>query len=471
MSKEQTAKKERFLREVERQLLRKGLDSEMTEGGILNVKWHGQLLCDVDGDGVVCFPSKTVRGVDADASLQTVIQIASQVREYMPIFARAPALKAIGLEGSYKILADFGDAVLAGRLGKKGANFVTWEWDFDRNGVHMGRYFIEDYRSQIPIEFTVDGAQKYLGNVRDPVQHEAEKLKGKHIIVRPPAFPPAFPCSVMIDGEAVIDYLLLRTKRIEDDGTAILTNEEQQGFNFCVVLAMNIRTNMLNLTVTPVNPSNGASLKYRRFLKKAMSACNISLKSLQQNEIIVSSKISLTLQDCDRIDDEIEFLQKVVAIEEQFHMELNIPEEITVEDHLIIDRLYAMIAFGEYDGVTGKFTIPFDLSRELRNAICDFERKPSDFACFVKKEISVFDQKIPVPIIRRIEHLRIEDVERIKAKLQVLDDGDTIKITFISGDSSPDIQYTDVLYSEEAERKFFDNAIDAKGDEENAAGE
>ena len=147
MSKEQTAKKERFLREVERQLLRKGLDSEMTEGGILNVKWHGQLLCDVDGDGVVCFPSKTVRGVDADASLQTVIQIASQVREYMPIFARAPALKAIGLEGSYKILADFGDAVLAGRLGKKGANFVTWEWDFDRNGVHMGHYFIEDYAS------------------------------------------------------------------------------------------------------------------------------------------------------------------------------------------------------------------------------------------------------------------------------------------------------------------------------------
>ena len=147
MSKEQTAKKERFLREVERQLLRKGLDSEMTEGGILNVKWHGQLLCDVDGDGVVCFPSKTVRGVDADASLQTVIQIASQVREYMPIFARAPALKAIGLEGSYKILADFGDAVLAGRLGKKGANFVTWEWDFDRQGVHAGHYHMGNYEA------------------------------------------------------------------------------------------------------------------------------------------------------------------------------------------------------------------------------------------------------------------------------------------------------------------------------------
>ena len=38
----------------------------------------------------------------------------------MPIFARAPALKAIGLEGSYKILADFGDAVLAGRVSRFG---------------------------------------------------------------------------------------------------------------------------------------------------------------------------------------------------------------------------------------------------------------------------------------------------------------------------------------------------------------
>ena len=118
-----------------------------------------------------------------------------------------------------------------------------------------------------------------------------------------------------------------------------------------------------------------------------------------------------------------------------------------------------------------QFTIPFDLSPEIRNAVRDFEYKQGDFACFTKQEISVFDKKIPVPIIRRIEHLRIEDIDRIKAKLQVLDDGDTIKITFISSDGHPDIHYTDVLYSEEAEQKFFGNAIDAKGDKEDAARE
>ena len=65
----------------------------------------------------------------------------------MRIFERAPALKAVGLEDTYKVLADFGDAVLAGQLGKKGARFVTWEWDFDRQGVHTGHYFMENYEA------------------------------------------------------------------------------------------------------------------------------------------------------------------------------------------------------------------------------------------------------------------------------------------------------------------------------------
>ena len=42
---------------------------------------------------------------------------------------------------------DFGDAVLARRSCKTGAKFVTWEWDFDRQGVHAGHYFMENYEA------------------------------------------------------------------------------------------------------------------------------------------------------------------------------------------------------------------------------------------------------------------------------------------------------------------------------------
>ena len=65
----------------------------------------------------------------------------------MQIFDRAPALKGVGLDDTYKVLADFGDAVLAGRFCKTGAKFVTWEWDFDRQGVHAGHYHMENYEA------------------------------------------------------------------------------------------------------------------------------------------------------------------------------------------------------------------------------------------------------------------------------------------------------------------------------------
>ena len=58
---------------------------------------------------------------------------------------RAPKLQATGLEGDYRILADFGGTVLAGAPSKYGVQFVTWDWDYDRTGVVHGHYFMENY--------------------------------------------------------------------------------------------------------------------------------------------------------------------------------------------------------------------------------------------------------------------------------------------------------------------------------------
>ena len=147
MSEENAPQKERFLREVEQQLLRKELDAKLLEDGLIHVRWNKQPLCSVDRDGIVRFRPADITGPEVDRQLRTVIQTAGHVKEYMRIFERAPALKAIGLEDTFKVLADFGDAVLAGQLGKKGARFVTWEWDFDRQGVHAGHYFMENYEA------------------------------------------------------------------------------------------------------------------------------------------------------------------------------------------------------------------------------------------------------------------------------------------------------------------------------------
>ena len=147
MNEKLTPQKERFLQELERKLLRKELDAKLREDGLLHVGWNEHPLCSVDGNGTVRFRPADITGPKVDRQLRMVTQTAEQVKEYMRIFERAPALKAAGLDEDYKVLADFGDAVLAGRSCKTGAKFVTWEWDFDRQGVHTGHYHMENYEA------------------------------------------------------------------------------------------------------------------------------------------------------------------------------------------------------------------------------------------------------------------------------------------------------------------------------------
>ena len=147
MSEENAPQKERYLREVEQKLLHRELDARLLDDGQIHIRWKEKPLCSVDRDGIVRFRPADITGPEVDRQLRTVIQTAGHVKEYMRIFERAPTLKVVGLDDTYKVLADFGDAVLAGRSCKTGAKFVTWEWDFDRQGVHAGHYFMENYEA------------------------------------------------------------------------------------------------------------------------------------------------------------------------------------------------------------------------------------------------------------------------------------------------------------------------------------
>lgn len=40
----------------------------------------------------------------------------------------------------------------------------------------------------LPIEFDIVAAKKYLGDTPDPIQHEAERLPGAHMVMKPHLF-------------------------------------------------------------------------------------------------------------------------------------------------------------------------------------------------------------------------------------------------------------------------------------------
>ena len=135
----------RYLEETAIRLRQNGFTVEPIEDHHLPVRWEKGRLCRVSGKGSVLYRQENVDSVRAQDALQSVIDTAKMTSEYMAILETATILKVGGLTGDYRILADFGDAVLAGHPTERGVQFVTWEWDFDREGVHHGHYFQDDY--------------------------------------------------------------------------------------------------------------------------------------------------------------------------------------------------------------------------------------------------------------------------------------------------------------------------------------
>ena len=137
----------RFLEETAIRLRQNGFTVEPIEDHHLPVCWEKGHLCRITGKGSVFYRREDVDTPQAEAALYRVEDIAAKTLEYMTAMEYAPQLKASGLTGDYRILADFGDAVLAGHPAERGVQFVTWEWDFDRKGVHHGHYFQGDYEA------------------------------------------------------------------------------------------------------------------------------------------------------------------------------------------------------------------------------------------------------------------------------------------------------------------------------------
>lgn len=65
--------------------------------------------------------------------------------EYAKLMEHAPHIKASGLAGDYRALAEFNNVVLAGHETKFGMEFVTWEWVQNHTALWQGHYYGDDY--------------------------------------------------------------------------------------------------------------------------------------------------------------------------------------------------------------------------------------------------------------------------------------------------------------------------------------
>lgn len=137
----------RYFEELVCILTREGFEPQLMEDDVLPVHYGGEPFCTATENGIRYFPAD-VNSAEKEKACDRAANTVARVKEYMTLMESAPFLKATGLDEQYRLLADFNGVVLAGRSGAtSGVQFVTWDWDYDRKGVHQGHYAGNDYNA------------------------------------------------------------------------------------------------------------------------------------------------------------------------------------------------------------------------------------------------------------------------------------------------------------------------------------
>ncbi len=136
---------DRYYKEVGIHLSRAGFTVLPQKDELLPLEWNGASLCRITAGGGAQYHAEELEPDGANEAFHRATGIAAVTAEYMHLLETAPPLQAKGLEGDYRLLADFGGAVLAGHPASYGTEFVTWEWDYEHTGMWQGHYYGNNY--------------------------------------------------------------------------------------------------------------------------------------------------------------------------------------------------------------------------------------------------------------------------------------------------------------------------------------
>lgn len=350
--------------------------------------------------------------------------------------------------------------------------------------VRIGGKYITDpsldvfnyaYRHQLQIVMEVDDAKKYLGDIIDPAQYEVEKLVGGELHAKPPAFPPAFACSIKVKDQVCFEYVLIKTQEILDDGTYVFSNKEQSNTHLRFEFRANIKNLLQNgdgkviaargdigFKISIQDATNEEILKYVKFIKAVTTERDLRLHVLENDQDLAAGKIDKTdystgFRD---IDEEIDFLERVCTIEEYFDVSLHIEGEISEKEYKTILLVSDLIRNDEIEETWACVSFTGILDERFRENLIEMGTEMGVISYVGTSDIEIFGVHIELKFMRTFYDAIMEDHERIVKLAELSKDGDPIKITFKAGENNKAISTIHIPEKElEAEAETSEDGI------------
>lgn len=293
------------------------------------------------------------------------------------------------------------------------------------------------YRHQLKLIMSVSEAVKLLGNRRDPIQTEAEQFVGKEIIAIPPEFPEAFPCSIKVGEETYFEYILLRTQEILDDGTYVIGNREQTNSAVYFEVRFNLdNPGKENVKINIDNADNHELLNYARFMDELAQVKDLHIYALNVKKDFIAGIINNVSYETgfDSVSEEIDFLKRICAIEEFFHVKLNVSGDISEEEYRCVFRISELIFNDEVDSTWKEASFTGALGEEFRKQLEDLNTPIAMLSYVGICDVNLFGAEFEFKYMRTYRCAVMQELDRIKRLVSCLADGDPIRIKFAPGD-------------------------------------
>lgn len=300
------------------------------------------------------------------------------------------------------------------------------------------------YRTQSEIEINMIELKKMLGDFEDPLQDEVEKIKsisdGKWYL-KTEEFPPARPCRLVIeDGDASINYLNLRVKKILDNEVVIMVNESGLGIDLEVELDLLRQEMSIRFNVETKNPkSKRISVEYFRFLLESAGKKNISIYLLEDGSKLATGYLTSVdaIDQLEKIKFSLDLLERLLVIEEKYGGCIDIPEEVSNSEYENIVMLSNLIKYGSSKGRWSEVSLQLELTDE---SIPRLRNIPSASLLFVfdySFSTDIFGYLVgPVYIKKELKNAVVANLEGLIRKIDVLEPGDLLSMKLIPGDNA-----------------------------------
>lgn len=300
------------------------------------------------------------------------------------------------------------------------------------------------YRTQSEIEINIIELKKMLGDFEDPLQDEVEKIKsitdGKWFL-KTEEFPPARPCRLVIEGgEASINYLNLRVKKILDNDVVILVNENGAGLDLEVEMDLLKHEMIIRFNVDTKNAkSKRISVEYFKFLIESAGKKNISIYLLEDGSKLATGYLNSidAIDHLEKIRFSLDLLERLLVIEEKYGGCIHIPEEVSNSEYENIVMLSNLIKKGTSKGRWTEVSLQLELTDESIPRIRSIPNASLLFVFDYSFSADIFGYLVgPVYIKKELKNAVVSNFEGIIRKIEVLEPGDLLSMKLVPGENA-----------------------------------